>query len=296
MTQADPRVRNSTSLPHRRAFALPLVILLVVVGAIAVTGMLTRSTQEHAAVQRHVDRYSEHHAQRGVQEIVGLWLKTIQNGDIEEMIANDGSNMAFTVDMGTEEMRVSMREDQSAVLSDFTSLIPTDRQYGLAMLEALAEEVEPERLEELTRDIGPLAVSANSASEEVLRAALSSLEENTTAINSAVDLIMDEREGGPIDRTRLRQIINEAGVDRQIQGRLARLITAEPVLWRVEAEIHGPRLGQARRAGVSGSLIAMYTGLVEIKRQNSRSSEARFQPAGPFLTWEVVNLDDLVRN
>jgi hypothetical protein len=193
-------------------------------------------------------------------------------------------------------MRVSMREDQSAALSDLTSLIPTDREYGAAMLEKLAELVEPEEFDELTRSAGPLAVSANTAPEPVLRAALSSLDDNNAAVEAAIDLITKEREGGEIDRTRLRQILNEAGLDREIQGRLARLITADPVLWRVDAEIHGPRLGRARIGSARGSLIAMYTGLVEIQRQSSRQAPARFQPAGPFLTWKVVDLEELVQN
>ena len=60
-----------------RGFALPMVMLLSLIGVMVIASMLTRYGSQNRFVMRHRMRYVDHPTQRGVQGIVGTWLDPV---------------------------------------------------------------------------------------------------------------------------------------------------------------------------------------------------------------------------
>ena len=145
-----------------RGFALPMVMLLSLVGILVVASMLTRYGSQSRFVAKHRMRYVEHHTQRGVQEMVGTWLDLVRGGPIRDIIREDG--LAFVVNFeGGRRLEVFVRDGQGTLLTDFSDMNTRNRRVIDAALTVLQTDEPIDNLADLTRRRGPMNVSVMSA-------------------------------------------------------------------------------------------------------------------------------------
>ena len=73
--RSHPRTTSRT-ITARRAFALPLVVLLLLVGGLTIGLLMERHGISYRAIARHVENYKSHHRAAGVKECILRWLDT----------------------------------------------------------------------------------------------------------------------------------------------------------------------------------------------------------------------------
>lgn len=264
----------------RRAFALPIVMLLATVATIAALVMLERHANTHLAVQRQIDAYYEHHARLGLKEMIDQWLLTT-GGNVGERLLDGG--LAFElVFSGNRTIRVWMEDGQGSLLRrpagtggaiDAARIAaenialsmgedpfaspgagrPTSRPNDRSRDKDDLEELERPKL----RDAGPLAVSALSADFDVL-VAIAEASGAGEASPMIANEIMNEREDGQLSAGDIAKACDTAGVEPAVRAIIGRILTTTPTVWRVVAESDEGRwmglLEQAPRAGgLSGS-------------------------------------------
>ena len=257
----------------RRAFVLPIVVLLtIVVAAITAVG-LSRLSNQTNTVARQLNAYQMHHAARGVADAVRPWLVQQTAADIWDRLGEAGHAMDLELSDGSV-VRVSIHDGQTALLADLDALSSSAdiNQAGRALreLNRLVTEADFRRY---TRPVGPIAVSAVGAPEPVLRAAvLAEIGDLDRADAVVRELQRLRRERSRIGRADLASAINQIGGDAEERAAVQRAITTDPSLWWVRAEI--------RR---DGRTIETFGGYFQAR------SASRFNSSpGRFLAWTAL--------
>lgn len=278
---------------RRRAYALPIVVLLALVGTIVVSAILEYVSAQSRSVGRQLSSYEEHHMSRGLREVIGAWMQRARADDIREYLAPDGRAMDLEFRDGSR-ITIWMRDGQGTALRDLTQLSGPDLDDGRAVLRSIARGASDDaRFLELTRAVGPLAVSAHSAEHSLLSMIAEALVTEGDS-SKFVSEVISARDAGQLDRAHYQQAMVSAGLTADERTRIERAITLEPTVWSVEAEIHRR---DARTLG--GWVDERYAGLAPIRRQrggNTRTTgdiSTIFQPLGAFLTWEQVDRDTI---
>ncbi|MEO0715669.1 MAG: hypothetical protein AAFY58_01620, partial [Planctomycetota bacterium] len=60
----------------RRGFALPTVIVLLLVAGALVATLMERQSVRSLGTARELRAYQEQHAARGLQEVLNMWLRS----------------------------------------------------------------------------------------------------------------------------------------------------------------------------------------------------------------------------
>ena len=228
----------SARTPPRRGFALPLVIAVIVIASILITAVLTRHSGQAMLTQRHIDRYAEHHAFKGLEEAVTAWINGNSGGSIRDALDVDGH--AFDIELPDGQKLVVYFEDaQGTVLGRFSGLADNDLDDAAATVEGLRRTAH-ERAPAYLRKEGPLAVSLVSAEREVLQA-VSLAVLSPTAADALVGELLSLQVSDDLSSETLRTAFEAAGVSTEDQGRLARLLTTEPSLYRVWVDLMAPQ-------------------------------------------------------
>lgn len=260
----------------RRAFVMPVVILLALVASLTVTVILNRNSVRSSSVEYELQTYVEDHRERGIREVISTWLQYTGRQDLESIITDDG--VAFTLDFsGSRTLEVSFFESQTTALVNPSglgpmqpdeSVIALERQREIADATRLAlQTMNPANVANLGRQAGPLAVSALSAPEQVIEAlALAVVGDETVAQAFARDLVRLRDSSEDVTRLQLLDLARDAGVSDEIQPILTALWTTRPTLWSVRAELIGPE------GSVRNKALARYEGLVFIPRDDSTSA------------------------
>src|SRR5947207_1557387 len=142
---STPRTTSPARTSRFRAFALPLVMLLVLVGGLTVGVLMERHGVSFRAVQRNINNYKNHHFAAGVKECVLRWLDTAR-GRVDQSIDDDG--LAFTINVqGEGRIDVYFRDAQGSILNDTTALSGRRREI-LEDMKFLIDQVDPEQLPE----------------------------------------------------------------------------------------------------------------------------------------------------
>lgn len=275
--------------PRARAFALPLVILLALVGTIVATLILEFQGNQTRAEERSIDAYRAHHEQQGIAELLELWLGIGRPQDIPP-----GEALAFEIRGPAGEIyHIEVRDGQGTLLarpgpSSNPDLAPVADAYARAA-EALRDRPESA---DLLRTHGPLKVNANAAPREVLVALARAVDPRGPAETFADQVI--ERRGGSggaesgsrdaapspaaaagLSQELLQRIINDAGFrDREPAELLASMLVTRSTLLRVTVAMRDP----VRR------IVTRHEGLVQ-------RSVVRNQPCA-FLTWRRLTEAD----
>lgn len=238
-------------------FALPMVLLLVMVGGIMIAFMLERQSGQSLIVNRQLDAYQSHHIGRGFREAIEAWLTSNGTTKLSESLDGDGHAFDLAVDTGSrskaaETVRVSMYDGQGTILADLTGITGQSRELGQAILDRLREDARresPAKIRAMIRRDGPLAVSAGSASPEVLQIVAAAATDGERGDEVAKE-VMRARESGILDITALNDAFSRAGVSPEARIKLGQAFVPEANLWRIEAEV-------VRRfsAGASGGRV-----------------------------------------
>lgn len=260
----------------RGGFALPLVVLLALVSAVLIGVTLERFSAQGLTVQRHVERYSFHHSSQGIQEAINAWVRSNGNAPVAAALGDDG--LAFTLEPeGGGSVAVYLRDGQGLMLGDLSGLSPAQIQLARRPLARLVQMSEA-RARGLVRQEGPMAVSVNTAPEDVLTAIVESV-----VSDGALGLVRDIMSGralAPITPASLVEIYGVGNIPAQERAELTLLLTAEPVLWEVVAEAGGPSAVYPPPPKVR------YQGLMMMSNSAVRSkANGAMERNSAFLTW-----------
>ena len=267
----------------RRAFAMPMVILLMVVTGLAISVTVQRHAAEQRLVTRQIRAYEQHHTGRGLQTAIGAWLRQQTGRDMGEVLgAGDGHAMDIILTDGSV-VSISMVDAQGALLSDLTTLNDGQIEEMSRALRILSSRVEPSRFQRLTRPVGPVGVSVQTAPPEVLRAVclVASDRHGSRLANEFARL---QNEGDPITRQSIVEVATRTGLGSEERATLLRLLVTDVTLWGVVVEVRGGR-------GLSqGRLLTRYGGLTTVRANSGRTGRDVAQ-LGSFLTWKELEID-----
>jgi hypothetical protein len=224
--------------------------MLSVVGTIAVAAMLERQAVQTLALGRQAGTARQFHLQRGLREIFQAWVRAQQRQAIRNAVDPDGRAGEMTLPDGTV-ITMYVFDAQGSVRTEFAGLEKVEIEDTKAVLAELGP-MSQERRRELTRDVGPQAVSVFSASFETLTAIVDSV---TGGIHTSdiMDQLAAIRDDPQASASALTKSDITQHIDEENQDRFARLLTTEPRLWEVVLDVQfgsdfteGPRRGRYR--------------------------------------------------
>lgn len=258
---------------RRRAFALPLVILLVLVAGLTVATLMERHGTSYRAISRQVSNYKNHHRSAGIKECILRWLST-SRGRLESSIAEDGH--AFTMIVpGRGEIRVFFRDAQGAILTDASQLVGSKRQF-LEDANFLISQIPVEsRPEGLLRPVGPPEISVSAAPAVVIQALCIAVCADERAGTLAANAILSRRSQGKFEGTNIQAVLAEVSLDEPVKRDLASLLVVQPKLYEVVAETFDS----------SGRLLDRSAGMYLVD-----DARADTFVQGGFLTWDELPL------
>ncbi len=254
----------------RRGYVLVLVVLLTMVVALMGAVGLNRQGAQTLTVVRQVEAYRAHHAARGIQEAIGVWLRTVNTRGLADSLGEDGHALDITLD-GGYSLQIYLHDGQGTALADLSGVVRAEQDRAGAALINLQNLVGDEHFDEYVREGGPAAVSLNTASEPVLRAVLLATLTEAMA-DEMTSIILDLRSGGVrLDRSDLTEALTAVGATGDERTAVTQSITDTTEVWWVTVvQRHMIRGVQAR-----------YGGLVSIRTGSTRS-----QPGtSAFISW-----------
>ncbi|MEQ8770156.1 MAG: hypothetical protein RIB60_06570 [Phycisphaerales bacterium] len=263
-------------VPSRRAYILVVVVMLtIVVGMMAAVG-LNRQGAQSLEVTRQTRAYQQHHAARGIQEAIGVWLRTVSARNLADALGERGHALDITLDGGVT-LEVYLHDGQGSALADLSGVVQAEVDIAGATLANLQNLVGDERFSLYTREGGPAAVSINAAPEPVIRAVLlSTLTEAMT--DEMTDAIMDMRSAGTrLTRNDLTEALTAVGATGVERTAVTRMITEQPEVWWVTV------IGRHTIRGVT----ARYGGLVVLRSASRGGTSAG---TSSFVSWQDLGV------
>lgn len=278
-------VRTHSPL-RSRAFALPLVVVLSMVATMAIAILLERQGQQSLATIRHLRWTQDRHLERGVREVAGSWL-TSASRRLNEIAKQGGHALDLRMDDG-RTIRLDIQDAQGSVLSVFDGVPENELPFARGAYDSIMMAAsDPETLELWTRTVGPAAISAVSAPEEVLAAAAAPMIGESQALSMARDIVLAREAAADSPGTQwLRRIIAEYMTEMEDRRTMQRLLVAGPDLWRIRVTV----LDQRGRIG------SMYEAVVHVdgREIRQRADSGAFTPLGPFLLWRRLDQTEMV--
>ena len=276
---------------RNRAFVMPLVVLMALVTSMMVAVLLNRNSVRRSDAEWALNSYVEEHRQRGVREILAVWLQFSAQQDFESMLASDGT--AFTLDYsGGRRLVVRLLPAQGAPVIDPEG-VDVDQATNAALSPLIQRqivertaEILGSRSELLGRRSGPIAVSLYDASPEVIRAVTRAVMQNDQlAEEYANQLIRRRDDSEAVDTQALLMIARDLEVPDNLQTQLSGIWTTLPALWSARVELTGP--------GADGrdEVIGRYEALVFIPREETTSPllTGSEHPSAWFLEWRKLD-------
>jgi len=270
---------------NRRAFALPMVIMLVMLATLLIAVMLQRSSAQAYTVRRQRDAYLEHHASRGFQEVLNFWIPSMGRFPLLDVLEEDGH--AFDLTLADRSVVSVYITDAQGTLT--SSLIGMNEQQEYLVLKPLhwLDTMYPNRMD-LVRPAGPVSVSARTAPKEVLDAIEGALldGEPTGTLAAA---ILAAREDGDLTEAELTSAGSDAGfTGGQPAGDFRQLLTTQPTMFRAIVELRQPRYGGGME------LAARYSGLMQLPNTSQgspRNAQATLISNSLFLSWGPMPIE-----
>ena len=174
---------------HRQAFALPLVVLLSMVATMAIAVMLERQGSQTKSTIRHMRWTQDRHLERGVREITGAWL-TGASRRLDDIAAEGGHALDLTMADG-RTFRIDIEDAQGSILAAFEGVSEAEMGFAQSAYDAiLLRAPDASTLDAWTREVGPAAISAMTAPEAVLAAAVTPIIGDGQASAMARDISM----------------------------------------------------------------------------------------------------------
>lgn len=266
---------------RRRAFALPMVILLALVATLAIGVILSRTGVSGTAVNQQILIYQQHHRHAGMREMVDRWLATT-HGSMQDQLESDGQ--AFTLELPRgRRVRVLVTDGQGQVLDDLRGLYGPEARYTAMALEFLhrttnADE-NPDLAKQLFRKAGPAQVSINSAPPIVIEALTSAIVPGRDGQRLAREYVT-RRDRQLLVLADVRSIATEMGVQNEEIAALERMFVATPTVWFVDATL-----------ATGGRAVERSGGLIEIVTDAAAAATTGVGSRTRFLTWDDLPLE-----
>lgn len=263
-----------------RAFAMPMVLVLVVVVGMMSAVMLDRQSAQRLTTQRQLDWYQEHHGRLGLQEGIEAWIRSLPtNVDLQAVLPADGHYLDLKLRGGTTAV-ISFEERQSAILTDMAAvdaeMLEAASVIAAAVGQVYGENGPPEGL----RTVGPPTLSAHTASLELMEVVVEAVTGDRSAAQGFARSIEADRSdnGGRCSAGAVGVAIADSGVDPALRATLSRLFTVRPTLYFAVVEIRDSTIGPAQ---------ARYGGYFSIATNRDPGSTDR----SAFLTWESLGVE-----
>lgn len=261
----------------RRAFALPMVILLTLVAMLALGVILQRTGASSASINLQVRNYRQHHRNAGMQELVDRWLITI-HGSMRDQIESDGQ--AFSLEYpGGIRTNVSVSDGQGALLDDPRGIYGTEAEYNAIAVDTIKRLLGPDRAADAPdyfRKVGPAKISINSAPREVVHAMALAIVPGREGERIAAELL-SRRDRALLSQADIRSIALSQGAPAQEASAFDLMFTAEPTVWFVEAVTIS-----------RGNILDHSGGLIEILSDAGGASTTGLGSRSRFLTWDDI--------
>lgn len=218
MMRLRTRIRSA-----RRAFVMPMVLLLSFMGTLAVAIALQRASVQRLMVQRQVTEYRRHHDMLGAQAVIRYWLSQFKgrNDALSSLARSEGAAHEFEMPGGVR-IQVYIRDGQGLAKADLSGINAPKKEWFEWVLYRL-----PTESPGLVRRIGPAEISVNSAPKPVLAALVDDGDDFADAVVAA-------RADRPLDAERLRQILDQTVASQESIAEAQRLVTFTPTLWTIE--------------------------------------------------------------
>ncbi len=241
----------------RPAFAMVLVLLLIATSSLAIVTILERQAAHTRTVRRHLDRYTQHHNIRGIWETVEVRLGTFASLSIVDLVAQDPHLFDLVLGDGSV-LSVSLADGQGKLLSKFNQLVGDEPVVAQAVVDQLVADVGQNASLQYLREVGPLAVSLGSASDEVVRAIANYVKDG----NRPDDLVRELtalRDAGEITSAKISTAGGAANLTPQQRARLNQFVVDRPSIWRLDIRYHARGIGNQ-----PGRLLAVLEGTAQI--------------------------------
>lgn len=229
-----PRPRRASAASHRRTprftmrrfrrgFALPMVLMLLLISGMTIVVIMQRQTAQSRLVEEMIADYQTHHAAFGVRSIVRKWLVNKRGKDLSEFAAKMDVSYRFIL---PNDLFVSIWVLDG---QGIPAVAPTD--IGAANLAYYREIVDRVRAKHdgSLRTRGSALLSIASAPRYVLEALVEDEEQG----QRLAERIIAARERKPIERDELMNQLRRSGLADDEIARIIAISTFDPVLWRV---------------------------------------------------------------
>lgn len=266
----------------RRAYVLPMVILLSLVAAMFAAVMLERATAQRGTTRRLLDRYQSTHDERGMRELIDQWISSLPSGPLDQLVGIDGHALDVEIPDGSF-VSVYIFDGQGTARLDGGRLSEEEGVHADGIANAL--EAQGAVPEELWRRVGPAAVSVRSADERVIEAVVSYAMDGE-APASLVREIIRRAESDRFDRPTLGIEAVNAGATSEQRSLLLDLISTDPSLWTVYVERRSAPPSSPR-----SRIISLHKGMAVVRADASTGGQ-RLSDQTSFLTWEELDPDD----
>lgn len=208
---------------RRRAFILPVVILLAFASSLVIAAALQRYGSQRLVVQRQIEEFKRHHAMLGAQAVIRQWL-TRQDAAALTAAARSGlpaHKFALPDDL---RITITVEDGQGPAKADLTGEVSPKKEWFENLLFRL-----PRDNPELIRRIGPTQISVNAAPWHVLAA----LREDG---DDLADALVAERALQPLNGERFRAVLERLLTSAEEISEITRLVEFNPTLWRFVIE------------------------------------------------------------
>jgi len=279
----------------RRAFIMPMVLLLTLMVGVIVASLMERQSAYSLTSRRQVGQYESHHIARSINSAVEAWLQTVRGRPIREMIDSEGKLVEIRCDGGfgprsggSETLRLFLKDAQDRVRVDFAGLTGQTLQDAQRLVRA-AKDALGDDLGGLSRALGPVAVSAGSASQELIEAAVSAATDSSTSGTGFVSTLLELRGQGPLTAQAFNQALIDGGFTPEQQASVARLVASDTTFWSLRVDVvQGDRVvdryegylsstpqGRGAGSGAATSRRGNVIGLERIRLDGSSGSDSR---------------------
>ncbi len=211
----------------RPGFVFLVVLMLLAISGIVIAAALRRSAMQALVVEDQLDSYIRYHELQGVRSIADVWL--LRN-DTETLKRNANTGLPVVTQLIDETVyRIYVQDGQGTVLTNLlgqTGSVP--QTWLVEMLSRI-----PQDRPDLTRSVGPWQVSLRSAPDEVIEA----MAAGDPAVALALRSARDEEIANVSD---LISELDKQQVNGLTAQAIARNLTFDPSLWRIDVEAERP--------------------------------------------------------
>lgn len=223
---------------------MPLVLMLTMVLTLTAAFVLQRQGAQAMIQKRLLAQYESHHTTRGVADVIEAWLSGGGRfKSFRERIDGEGKILEISVpdglsskSQGSDVMRITVKDAQGTLLSDFSGLTGQGFLDAKSSLDAIKED-NPTNWRSFTRPMGPTQVSLVEAKREVLSAIVQGITGSIHEGQGFVTSVLELRDQGPVDAQALNQALIDAQLPPEQQAKLSRMITSETTFWTLRIDV-----------------------------------------------------------